>query len=153
MTIHIIGGTYKEYCASPNHLTMQGSAGRAALCLSQIDPSIHIELHARISEQDKVFLEEVFAFTNNCKLNVTDCSSTTKFEYFHPLSEPKITPSISWDSLPEFDLTNQAINQAVIFGMIEATPVVNCKVAIYDPQNTYNPKLFTDTGSTAETLI
>ena len=153
MIIHIIGGAYKEYCAWPEHNTLQGSAGRAALCLSQLDPSLAIKLHSRIAEQDKADLEEVFVFSKNCELAITDCQKTTKFDYFHPLSEPKITPTDPYEDLTEFDLTHQEIDSAVVFGMIEAIPVVKCRVAIYDPQNTYNPVLFSETGSTTETLV
>lgn len=153
MTIHIVGGAYREDCAWPEHSTLQGSAGRAALCLSQLDPSLAIKLHARISENDRSILEEVFAFSENCELDVTDCNETTKFDYFHPLSEPKVTPPIFSDALPRFDLTNDEFDLAVIFGMIEATPTINCRMAIYDPQNTYDPILFSETGSTAKTLV
>jgi len=153
LTIHIVGGTYKEYCAWPEHNTLQGSAGRAALCLSQLDPSLAIKLHSRIAEADKVELEEVFVFSKNCELDITDCPKTTKFDYFHPLSEPKVTPKPPLGVLPEFDLTKEEIDSVVVFGMIEASPVIKCRVAIYDPQNTYNPVLFSEIGSATETLV
>ena len=153
MTIHIVGGSYKEYCAWPEHNTLQGSAGRAALCLSQIDPSLAIKLYARIAKDDLTSLQEVFAFNENCELIVSDCGKTIRFDYFHPLSEPKITPQIPSNNLPVFDLSNEELDSAVIFGMIEATPKVNCRVAIYDPQNTYDPVLFSEAGSMAETLV
>lgn len=153
MSIHIVGGTYKEYCAWPEHNTLQGSAGRAALCLSQLDPSLAIKLHSRIAEADKAGLEEIFVFSKNCELDITYCPETTSFDYFHPLSEPKVTPTVPHGDLPKIDLTNEEIDSVVVFGMIEATPVVKCRVAIYDPQNTYNPILFSDTGSTTETLV
>lgn len=153
MTINIVGGTYKESCAWPEYSTLQGSAGRAALCLSQLDPTLDIKLHARISINDKSKLEEVFAFNEKCELEVTDCDSTTSFEYLHPLSEPRISPNVTCGILPIFDLTATLFNSAVIFGMIEATPAVNCKMAIYDPQNTYDPVLFSKTESTANTLV
>lgn len=152
MTIHIVGGTYKESCARPEHLTLQGSGGRAALCLSQLDPSLSIKLHARISVSDIANLEEVFIFSKNCKLEITDCNETTKFDYFHPLSEPKVTPSPRED-LPKFDLTREKFDSAIVFGMIEATPTIRCRSAVYDPQNTYDPILFSESGSEAETLV
>lgn len=151
--IHIVGGVYKENCTWPYHNTFQGSAGRAALCLSQLDSSLAIKLHARIAESDKVGLKEVFAFYKKCKLDITDCEKTTTFDYFHPLSEPKVTPSASYCVLPKFELKSEKIDSAIIFGMIEATPAIKCRVAIYDPQNTYNPILFSKTGCTAETLV
>lgn len=153
MTIHIVGGTYKEYCAWPEHSTLQGSAGRAALCLSQMDSSLLIELHARVAKKDRNSLEEVFAFSENCELKITECIETTKFDYFHPLSEPKVTPDVSREKLPVFDLSKDEMDFAVIFGMIEAIPIVNCKLAVYDPQNTYCPTLFSETRSAADTLV
>ncbi|WP_085901612.1 PfkB family carbohydrate kinase [Kiloniella majae] len=153
MNIHIIGGTYKEYCSWPEHKTLQGSAGRAALCLSQLTPKTTIKLHARIAANDQALLEETFAFTNNCELIVSNCKKTTKFDYFHPLSEPIVTPHITRGKLPTFDLSSDEFDSAIVFGMIETTPKVKCRVAVYDPQNTYNPILFSETGSTAETLI
>lgn len=152
MSIQVIGGTYKEYCAWPLHDTMQGSAGRAALCLSQLDPTLNIRLHARIAPVDVSHLEELFAFNTNCTFKVYNCKETTRFDYFHPLAEPKITPKIDTDVLPKFDFTEETFGTSIIFGMIEATPSVNCKVAVYDPQNTYKPILFSETGSTADHL-
>lgn len=151
MKIDIIGGTYREYCAWPEHEIILGSAGRAALCLSQIDPDININLHARIEGKDKPQLEEIFIYNQNCTIDVTSCNETTKFSYFHPLSEPQIRP-IPKDGLPLFDLSSRKLDLAVIFGMVEATPIVNCDAAIYDPQNTYNPVFFTETGSKASRL-
>lgn len=153
MTIHIIGGVYKELCSWPEHISLQGSAGRAALCMAQLDSNAKIELHARIDPNDKNSLEEVFAFNPNCKLNVMHCSHTVEFEYLHPLSTPIVSPVPEKGDLPDFDVSNKTFETSVVFGMIEANPIVNSKTAIYDPQNTYDPVLFSETGSRAERLI
>lgn len=151
--VHVIGGTYKESCSWPNHSKMLGSAGRAALCLSQLDPDLTIILHARVDPQGAVELQEEFTFSDNVELSVSKCEATTSFEYFHPLSEPIVTPPVSTESSPEFNPSSEKLEFAVVFGMIEATPLVKSSFAIYDPQNTYAPVLFSETGSTADTLI
>lgn len=152
MDIHIIGGVYKEFCAWPAHKTIQGSGGRAALCLSQLDQDILIHLHSQIGDADEKDLQGVFKFCPNCTLKLLPSDETVKFSYFHPLSEPQITPPIDPKNLPLFKPISGRVDNAVIFGMIEATPAVNCKTAVYDPQNTYNPVLFSEKGCTAENL-
>ncbi|WP_018416542.1 PfkB family carbohydrate kinase [Teredinibacter turnerae] len=152
MTISVIGGVYKECCAWPAHESLQGSAGRAALCLAQLDKSLDIELYTQIAKSDEENLKEVFAFNKNCNLNIQYAQTTTKFDYFHPLSEPKISPLQQSTPLPSFSPIAESVEAAIIFGMIEANPVVTSETAVYDPQNTYNPVLFSEMGCKADRL-
>ena len=152
MSLTVIGGVYKESCAWPAHDTILGSAGRAALCLSQLDKTLSINLHARIAQSDETELKEIFVFNKNCSLNIEYSKATTKFDYFHPLSEPKVSTSKQSSNLPVFSPLSGTVDTAVVFGMIEAIPVVNCRTAIYDPQNTYEPLLFSAMRCSAERL-
>lgn len=150
--IHVIGGVYRELCSWPQHDVLLGSAGRAALCLSQLDRELEVTLHARIARKDEGRLFEEFAFNESCELMISECEETTRFDYFHPLSEPLIYPEMKQGELPEFDISSYRIERALMFGMIEACPKVFADVVVYDPQNTYSPVLFSDTGSRAGRL-
>lgn len=152
MKFTVVGGVYKENCAWPAHDTIQGSAGRAALCLSQLDKAVTVSLHAKIAQQDESDLKELFAFNKNCTLNIEYSATTTKFDYFHPLSEPKVSKPKQTGSLPAFSPVSGVVEVGVVFGMIEANPVVSCGTAIYDPQNTYKPLLFSEMGCSAKRL-
>lgn len=153
MEIHVIGGVYLEYCAWPEYNSIQGSAGRAALCLSQLDNSFTIHLHSRIAKEDEAKLKELFVLNKNCYLDIDYCSQTISFDYFHPLAEPKITPiDLSLNKLTYCPCPSK-LEFAVVFGMIEATPKVTANTIVYDPQNTYKPVLFSETGGSAEQLV
>lgn len=150
--IHIVGGAYKEYCAWPEHNTLLGSAGRAALCLSQIDSSLKITLHTKVGEQESKQIEEIFSLLPNCQLDIDHSSPTVSFDYFHPLSTPKVTPPQP-ESLPQFSPTKDKKEFVILFGMIEANPSITASTIIYDPQNTEKPILFSKLGGAADTLI
>lgn len=153
MDISVVGGVYKEICGWPAHSAVLGSAGRAALCLSQLDENIGVKLFSKISESDEIGLRKGFAFNSNCSLELEYTDSTVSFDYFHPLSEPKINNNQSNKSLEKFTPSVGIEAHCVLFGMIETTPMVNCKTLIYDPQNTYSPVLLSDAGCTAQTVI
>ncbi|WP_251359111.1 PfkB family carbohydrate kinase [Kangiella sp. TOML190] len=153
MGIHVIGGAYKEYCTWPSYTSLQGSAGRAALCLTQIDSSLPITLHSRLAQKDENELRALFFGNANVSLSLDNCDETVSFDYFHPLAEPKILPSPINENLSGFTPNLPASAVAVVFGMIDATPIVSASTVIYDPQNTYDPLLFSETGGIAEKLV
>lgn len=152
MTVHVVGGVYHEFCAWPEHEALMGSAGRAALCMAQLDIDFQIHLHCRLNKSDETTLKEVFVFNSNSTLNVDFCEETTKFEYFHPLSEPRIKPALKESPLPIFEPKISNTDSVILFGMVDCVPKIDCETVVYDPQNTYQPMLFSETGSSAKNL-
>ena len=153
MKIEIIGGVYQEVCSRPNHDVVLGSAGRAAYCLAQLDRCNNIRLHAKVEENSKQQLLGQLAFLDNCEVQFYESKSTIKFEYLHPLARPDVTPFQALDSLEVFEPQIPEKSAAIVFGMIEAIPKVRAKVTVYDPQNTVNPKLFSELGGLSERLV
>ncbi|WP_414828937.1 PfkB family carbohydrate kinase [Alteromonas sp. H39] len=152
MEFEVVGGVYQEYCSWPNHEVVLGSAGRAAYCLSLLDRHMEIKLHSRMSESDREQLISSFVFLNNCKFQFYDCDTTVKFDYFHPLAEPRIIPTQKYDDLPIFEPKISNDCATIVFGMIEACPKIDTDIAVYDPQNTHNPLLFSQVGSAHKRL-
>lgn len=153
MKINVVGGVYHEFCLWPDHETLLGSAGRAALCLSQLDCNINVELHCTLEKGDHSKLREVFAFNENCLLKIQESDFTTRFDYFHPLSEPKITPVKLDTKRPDLNVEILNDDAVILFGMVDYIPIISGSIVIYDPQNTYNPTLFSETNSRASRLV
>lgn len=153
MNIDVVGGVYHEFCSWPEHEALLGSAGRAALCLSQLNCSINVGLHSILELGDHSKVQEVFAFNRNCHLKIRESGFTTRFDYFHPLSEPKITPNKVDAKRPGFQVGSLNCDAVILFGMVDYIPIISGSVVIYDPQNTYSPILFSETNSSAERLV
>jgi len=49
MAIHILGGVYREVCAWPERFHLLGSAGRAALCITNLSRYENVVLHSKNS--------------------------------------------------------------------------------------------------------
>lgn len=145
--IRIAGGTYFEACTEPYWNQLFGSGLRAAAAISQLSDSV--ELSTYISDKDKDLLESIAA-SFGFKVNPFSIPQTIRFSYFHGLSSPIITPAIPLiiKSSPH---QIQASN-ILRFGMLEGDAQVNGDRVVYDPQDAFNPRPFTDNGSSAQHL-
>ncbi len=153
MTIHILGGVYREICAWPERFNLLGSAGRAALCITNLSRDEEVILHSKISQKDEVELTELFAFSK-CKLNLSHIEETIEFFYDHPLATPKIYPEdYLHGDLPVFSEHHADGNDVVLFGMIDCVPSVKAKTLIYDPQNARTPQLLSQMQCSGEQVI
>ena len=63
MAIHVIGGVYREICAWPERSHLLGSAGRAALCITNLCRETDVVLHTKIAKKDEEELAALFAFS------------------------------------------------------------------------------------------
>ena len=145
--LHIVGGTYLEKCQEPAWDQLFGSGGRASVALSELEKDLVFSTYIDQKQEDDL---EILAANSNLLLNKKTIPRTISFDYLHCLSEPKITPPISTIRKEKnFEITDKNILR---FGMIEGSAVVNGKRVVYDPQNAYNPELFSKNGSTAEHL-
>ncbi len=153
MEISFVGGVYKENCAWPANYEVLGSAGRAALCVAQLDSSTKVELISSFSNEEMVELKERFV---GREVNVKNFEQpiTYLFSYDHPLSEPVVEPKLTNETeILQLELDGFDDKLVVMFGMIERDVKIKCKSVIYDPQNSASPQLFSNSGSLADELI
>lgn len=145
--ISIAGGTYYEFCISPSWRYLYGSGLRAAVALSEL--CNNIKLHTYVGPSA---LEQLLAVAEPFGISVQHqiSPSTVKFNYFHGLSVPAITPA-------PHAVEQQAplvIEDDVVlrYGMIEGHAIVHGKKVVYDPQSADRIQQFHANGSTAQQL-
>ena len=145
--IHIAGGSYFEDCTEPYWNQLFGSGLRAAVAVSKISDGV--ELTTYISDEDKDLLESIAA-AFNFEVKTVSVPSAVKFSYFHGLSVPRIFPPITQiKKAPPHDIRATNILR---FGFLEGDAQVHGDKVVYDPQDAFNPRPFTDNGSTAKHL-
>lgn len=145
--IHIAGGTYAEFCIEPAWEQLFGSGVRAAAALSELSDAVSLVTY--VGDEFRAMLESMAA-TFNFESRAKSIPTTIRFHYYHGLSEPHIYPALHMISrgAPQ---TVEAPN-ILRFGFLEGDAVVHGEYVVYDPQDAYNPRSFSDNGSTAEKL-
>lgn len=141
--ITVVGGVYREVCMRPKWDEYYGSAGRATSSLRRLGTAV--DLHTCVSP-DSAPVIEARAALEGFRVHHTVAGATT-FKYSHGLSTPHILRSPRIDEL--MDVCGDHVLQ---YGMLEAVAKVSAGMAVYDPQNTYEPIAFRSSGSQAERL-
>lgn len=146
MTIHVVGGVYREYCVHPRWNQVYGSAGRAALAIANMGSSV--KLHSYLDPNTLEVFNGEAVWQSSLSVQQTTVSGVVRFDYLHDMATPRISGQ------PEkkhaaIQLTEERV---VRFGMLEGTAVVHAKWAVYDPQNQHSAEPFGANGSTAEHL-
>lgn len=146
MTVHVVGGVYREYCAHPHWNEVFGSAGRAAVAIATVGTPV--VLHSYMDTDALQIMNEQGAWLNAFRANPTSISSVVKFTYLHDMAVPDI------GGIPERPYPSLAIREekVVRFGMLEGDAIVHAEWAVYDPQNVRNGQPFNANGSTAKHL-
>lgn len=143
--ITVVGGVYEEYCERPYWNEVYGSAGRAVEALNMLD--CDTELYAYMNEQAKSIIIKRCAFTNvNSTVKSTATNQLIKFEYLYGLDEPNVSSLIKQQPI------EVKANNVLLFGMIEGEAIVTAEKVVYDPQNTFDPKMFKENGSSANSV-
>lgn len=145
--IHVVGGTYLEWCLEPSWQELFGSGARAAAALSSLEDDVRFSTYVDANERPTL---DVIAATFKLQLHATEISRTVSFEYHHGLSEPRINPPVPLIQKAEGILVKDA--NILRFGFLEGDAVVHGENVVYDPQNVYNPKPFGENDSTAKRL-
>lgn len=147
MTLHVVGGTYKERCREGDWDQLYGSGLRAAAALQVL--ATGTELSTFVGQAESGLLD-VTAGVFGVTPNKTETPQTVAFVYAHPLSVPLISPPIHTLAAT----TPLAVDAECIlhFGMVEGNAVVNGGLVVYDPQSAYTPELFGANGSQADAL-
>jgi nucleoside 2-deoxyribosyltransferase len=143
--IHVVGGIYNEICLNPTWRETFGSAGRAAHAIA--DMGAHPVLHGYATIETASVMHSR-SFFGGYSFQQTSVSRAVTFAYEHGLSTPQFL-------LPDQDYPPITVSADMVvrFGMVEPTEaVVHANCVVYDPQNSYTPKLFSANGSTAKHL-
>jgi nucleoside 2-deoxyribosyltransferase len=154
MSITVVGGLYRERCAFPFWDQWYGSGGRAAAALANQRAKPARLLTAFPQEHQRFALG--LGASWGVKIDFCPSQHAISFDYLHCLSTPSILP------LPERLLRSVKIraedDAVVCFGMLEAEPIVNARIAVYDPQSVFEkpsqhaPRAFRANGSRADRL-
>lgn len=146
MTIHVVGGAYREFCVHPRWNDIFGSGGRAALAIATVGSEV--VLHTYADEDSLRVMNEKGAWLNRFRAVPTMIENAVGFRYLHDMATPLI------DGVPE--IRNQPLvvaeQKVVRFGMLEGDAVVHATWAVYDPQNVREGRPFRENGSSATHL-
>ena len=146
MTLHVVGGVYREYCVHPRWNEIYGSAGRAALAIATLDTPVL--LHSYMNHEALQVMNEKGVWLRSFKAVATAVPEMVGFIYLHDMAVPGIQ-GIPKQPYPSITVTEEKV---VRFGMLEGDAVVHAKWAVYDPQNVHQGQPFRANGSAADHL-
>lgn len=147
MTIHVVGGLYKELCVRPWWDQLYGSAGRAAAAIATMGNEVYLHTYANSAVVED-FRRYAAQLPSTLTLEAVPCDTTLLFRYLHDSSHPDIygVPDVPLDPI------YLEAEQIIRFGMLEGSAIVNAEWAVYDPQNAGSAELFGQNGSRAKHL-
>jgi hypothetical protein len=145
----IVGSTYFEFCMFPYWKELYGSGWRAACSLSEHTDDINFYTYLASRDNDLFKLNPVSQKIKS--FSFQSIEQTLGFEYFHGLTQPKITPNPY--SIQQNQIIEVSDDVILRYGFIEGDAKVNGKKVVYDPQSATNPKDFYENGSTADELV
>lgn len=145
MTLHVVGGLYREVCIRPHWDHVFGSAGRAAAAISSFG---YATLLHTCSTKDSLqsYMPEVAGLQVSVASQNVD--AVPSFRYLYD-SAP---PSINDFSTPQHTALSVTGEKVLRFGMLECETIVDAEWAVYDPQNVGAPEAFGKNGSKAKRL-
>lgn len=146
MTIHVVGGVYREYCVHPRWNDIFGSAGRAAQAIATMRTSV--VLHSYMDQEAQEVLINRSVYLDSFEMKPSPVQRSVGFRYLHDLA----TPVISDTPKPPFGTLSVSGQKVVRFGMLDGDAEVHADWAVYDPQNVREGKAFGENGSTATHL-
>lgn len=143
----VVGGVYAERCIEPNWCEVYGSAGRAAAAISLAVPGVNLATYRSSQLRDGLAnLEAAF----DLRLIGPEVGFAIAFDYTHSLAVPRIMPRP--DAIPRQAPIEVQDDVVLRFGMLEGTARIRARRAIYDPQSAFDPRPFSENGSTADEL-
>jgi len=146
MTIHVVGGVYREHCVHPRWNRIYGSAGRAALAIAHLDTPV--ALHSYMDEAAREAIADEAAWLNALELNPLDVPTAVEFRYMHDMGPPDAS-GVPLSKHPPIQVSAEKV---VRFDMLEGDAVVTATWAVYDPQGVAVPRTFAANGSSARHL-
>lgn len=127
----VVGGTYEERCRDPQSIRLAGSGLRAAGVLARVDPDI--ELVSAIDDLTLDVAEATRAGLRIRRRRWVQRTAPIGFQYDTPLSPPLVGGTASRVSEP----VAASASAVLLFGMIEADPMVEADILVIDPQHNF----------------
>lgn len=146
MTIHVVGGVYREHCVHPRWNRIYGSAGRAALAIGHLGTPV--VLHSYMDQAAHEEIAEEAVWLEDVRLDAFDIQAGVGFHYMHDMG----TPEIDGVPSPLREPLSVSAEKVVRFDMLECDVVVNADWAVYDPQGARAAIPFCANGSSAKHL-
>jgi hypothetical protein len=125
----IVGSTYFEFCMFPYWKELYGSGWRAACSLSEHTDDINFYTYLASRDNDLFKLNPVSQKIKS--FSFQSIEQTLGFEYFHGLTQPKITPNPY--SIQQNQIIEVSDDVILRYGFIEGDAKVNGKKVVYDP--------------------
>ena len=146
MTLHVVGGVYREYCVHPRWNEIFGSGGRAALAIANLGTPV--VLHSYMNGEALQAVSEQGAWLQSFQARPTTVPEMIGFTYLHDMAVPRIS------GIPSQPFAPIAVTEGKVvrFGMLEGDAVVHAQWAVYDPQNAHASQPFHVNGSFANHL-
>ena len=139
----IVGGVYRERCIVGDWDQIYGSGGRAAAALVGRLPKVRLHTYSEKSAADE--LKRILG-SQGVDVHCSDSPQTIEFDYFHPLSRPRVY----WKSDLLAPPLHVSAEKALRFGMLEGEAIVQAERAVFDPQSS-NVR-YRDNGSSAQAV-
>lgn len=128
--LSVVGATYREVCVHPPWDQLYGSGLRAAIACTQLAPG-DVELYTWCDQVEEAELRFRCGSSNVALKSYTRLEQV-EFVYEHPLAEPSIVPArTDVKSVPSLMLE---LDQALVFGLLEAQPTIKARRLVFDPQ-------------------
>src|SRR5690348_16394822 len=119
MTLHIVGGVYRERCVHPYWNEIYGSAGRAALAVAVLGTPV--SLHSYVNDDALQVINQAGAWLHDFKTIQTKVPGIISFEYLHDMAAPAIL-GVPMEPYPSLSLSEEKV---VRFGMLEGDAIVH----------------------------
>ena len=143
MSTTVVGGAYRETCSEPSRRRYFGSGVRGAAAIRE-----NVERLATALDDDS--LSEVQAVLRDVPIEHVRRERAIEFLYDTPLSPP----SLQWDRADApVQFPDIFAEDAVVFGMVEAVPVVTARRVVVDPQHSLGLDQLRQTVSAEELVI
>ncbi|RXT51206.1 hypothetical protein B6S44_21620 [Bosea sp. Tri-44] len=142
---HVIGGSYREICISPEIKQFYGSGGRAATALAGLTD---VTLHTFVSDM-RLDDARRMAVLGGFQLDLVKSDIDVSFGYIHPLASSQTDPlrgTFERVGSIHVDAGNET---ALVFGMYEGNSSVRAQTIIYDPQDGQMPVSYLESGCVA----
>lgn len=147
----IVGGTYKEINELAGSEVILGSGVRAIDTILGLDKDLNIDFYTCCRTFARNLHVRYAYYNRNLHWHITD-SKDISFKYLHPFNLSGINPRPDY-FVQDRKVINVEGDDVLVFGMLEAGFRIKANRAVYDPQNSVRPVLFSTTGSQVENLV
>ena len=143
--LHVVGGSYREVCVSPDLTQFYGSGGRAATALAAVTD---VTLHTFVSSR-RLDAAQRMAVLGGFRLEVTPSDVDVTFGYIHPLASSQTDPPRGTFAPSGRIAVEVPDSTALVFGMHEGLSTVDASTIVYDPQDGLRPLPYAESGCRA----